>query len=110
MPTNSVKKVTDTSFKKDVVDAPHRVAVVFDAPWCGDCLKREILEKIPLPYEMRLAIMDVDRSPRTVKRYDIRGIPLVMLFEGSGNREPIATRAEPMNAEQLIEFLGEYSP
>jgi thioredoxin 1 len=107
MPKNLVKNVTDASFRKDVINAPQYVAVVFGASWCEDCLKQTDLVGIgPLP-DVKVVHVDVDHNPKTVKKFDIRGIPLVMLFEGHGNTDPIATRAKGMNSGELLKFIQE---
>ncbi|ACL56615.1 MULTISPECIES: thioredoxin [Methylobacterium] len=77
-------KVTDASFKQDVLEASEPVVVDFWAEWCGPC--RAIgpaLEEISSEMQGRVKIakVNVDENPGIASEYGIRSIPTLMIFK-----------------------------
>lgn len=80
----STVKVTDASFKSDVVGAKGPVVVDFWAEWCGPCkMIGPALEEIAaeLQGKVTIAKLNVDENPGTAGAYGIRSIPTLMLFK-----------------------------
>ena len=87
--SGNVKTVTDASFENDVLKATGPVLVDFWAPWCGPCrMIAPLMEKLAAEYagKVTVAKVNVDESPETQRRYAIRSIPMVALFN---NGEPV---------------------
>ncbi|HMC54253.1 MAG TPA: thioredoxin [Gemmatimonadaceae bacterium] len=81
--SDNVKTVTDASFENDVLKASGPVLVDFWAPWCGPCrMIAPMMEKLATDYagKVTIAKVNVDESPETQRRYGIRSIPMVALF------------------------------
>ena len=61
--------------------------VMFYATWCNPCrLEKPVIGEIQLEYGGRVNVVyvDVDRYPRLVSHYGVRGTPTVMLFDAQG--------------------------
>jgi thioredoxin 1 len=104
--SDAIVQVTDSSFEDDVLKASEPVLVDFWAAWCGPCkMIAPILEDIAGEYAGRVKIckMDVDANTETPAKFNIRGIPTLMLFK-NGNME--AMKVGALSRTQLTDFLN----
>ena len=75
---------SDESFDNDIALSDTLVLVDFWAEWCGPCKQiGPILEEISNEKEDKLKILklNIDENPQTPQKYDVRGIPTLMLFK-----------------------------
>ncbi|MDX1486207.1 MAG: thioredoxin TrxA [Alphaproteobacteria bacterium] len=80
----SSTQVTDTSFEADVLNADGAVLVDFWAEWCAPCKQiAPILEEVATELEGKLTIakVNIDENPQTPSKYNVRGIPTLILFK-----------------------------
>ena len=103
--SNSIIHVTDASFEQDVLKAARPVLLDFWAEWCGPCkMIAPILDEIATEYDGKVTIakMNVDEYPKTPMRFNVRGIPTLILFK-NGTVE--AQKVGALSKSQLAAFL-----
>jgi thioredoxin 1 len=103
--SENIIKVTDESFEQDVLNSDIPVLVDYWAEWCGPCkMIAPVLEEMADDYAGRLKIakLNIDENEQTPPKYNIRGIPTLMLFK-NGNVD--ATKVGALSKSQLSAFL-----
>jgi thioredoxin 1 len=100
-------KVTDTSFKTDVLESSGPVVVDFWAEWCGPCKAiGPALEEISseLAGKVTVAKINIDENPSTPSKYGVRGIPTLMLFKDG---KVAATKVGAAPKGKLLEWINQ---
>lgn len=102
-------KVTDASFKDDVIGSDVPVLVDFWAEWCGPCKQiGPALEEISTEFEGRVKVakINIDDDPDTPVKFHVRGIPTMMIFKDG---QVVATKVGAMTKTKLAEWVGEHA-
>ena len=103
--SGNIVNVTDDSFDQDVLNADTPVLVDYWAEWCGPCkMIAPILDELANEYagKVKICKVDVDSNPETPAKFNVRGIPTLILFKDS-NIE--ATKVGALSKTQLVEFI-----
>src|SRR6266478_2512437 len=85
MAGNSTLTFTDAAFDSDVLKSPEPVLVDFWAEWCGPCRQMgPTIDTIASEYagKAKVGKLNVDDNGPTSMRYNVRGIPTLLLFKG----------------------------
>lgn len=68
----------------EIIQSPVPVVIDAYAEWCGPCkVQSPILREIAseLGEKVKVIKIDVDKNPQIASRFDIRGVPTLMIFK-----------------------------
>ena len=78
-----IEHATAETFANQVLRSPVPVLLDFYADWCGLCqIQDGILKEFAAEFEEgKIIKVNVDESPKLAARYDVQGLPTLLIFQ-----------------------------
>ncbi len=105
---DNVNSVTDSTFQAEVIDASNTQPVMVDfwAEWCRPChMLAPTVAEIAQTYTGKLKVvkLNVDENTASAGRYNIRGIPTLLIFKGGQVAEQVVGAVPRDHIEKALQ-------
>ncbi len=103
--SENVSHTSDATFEAEVLQSDTPVLVDYWAEWCGPCkMIAPVLDEVAGEFKDRLKVMklNIDENAQTPRKYNVRGIPTLMLFKGG---DVVAQKTGALPKARLVAFL-----
>ena len=100
--------VNQNSFQTEVLQSGSPVLVDFWATWCSPCLAiAPLVKRLAGTYQGRLKVakVDTDENQDLAARYDVTGIPCLILFK---NGEPVDRIVGYVPEKMLVSMIEKH--
>jgi thioredoxin 1 len=105
----TITELNDENFERNIVAANLPVVVDVYAPWCGPCkMIAPLLDKLAEHYAGRLQFfkVNVDEAQEIAARYEITGVPTLLLINQAGVQDVIVGFPGPQELLAKMEALA----
>lgn len=101
----NIMELTEHSFEQEVLQAGGPVLVDFYAPWCGPCkMLAPLLDQLAaeLAGRVKFTKLNVDDAPEVAARYEITGVPTLMLYRDGQVLDQVVGLTSPRALKQWL--------
>ena len=101
-----VLDVTDQNFEEEVLNSEKPVLVDFWAAWCAPCRTlAPTVDQIAQEFsdQAKVVKLNVDDNAEISAKYNIKGIPTLLLFKGGEIKDQIVGAASKDNIARMIQ-------
>ena len=105
---SKVQEIDDSHFEQEVLKSDVPVLVDFWAPWCGPCKTiAPVVEELANVYGAKLKVVkiNVDNNKEAAMKYNVRGIPNLILFKNGESQEQIVGAVAKQELVNAIDKL-----
>jgi thioredoxin 1 len=106
MAADNVQTFTDENFDDDVLKSGAPVLVDFWAEWCGPCKRLgPTVDALATEYAGKVTVgkLNVDENPNVSVKFQIRGIPTILIFKGGQVVESVVGLAQKDDLKKVID-------
>ena len=103
--SDNVQPVTDETFEEEVLNSDKPVLVDFWAAWCAPCrMIAPIVDEVAQEFgdQAKVLKVNVDENSETSAKYNIKGIPTLLLFNGGEVKDQIVGATSKDNIARMI--------
>jgi len=103
--SDHVQPVTDETFEEEVLKSDKPVLVDFWAAWCAPCrMIAPIVDEVAQEFadQAKVLNLNVDENSETSAKYNIKGIPTFLLFNGGEIKDQIVGATSKDNIARMI--------
>lgn len=92
----------------ELINSEKPVLIDFSAAWCAPCkMMPPILKELSglMGDRIRILKIDVDKNPKVAQKYQIQGVPTLILFK---NGTPVWRQSGVQQAAQLQSIISQH--
>ncbi|MBI2892370.1 MAG: thioredoxin [Deltaproteobacteria bacterium] len=107
---NNVVDLTDGNFEQEILKSDKPALVDFTATWCGPCkMLAPVIEQLAGQYagKVKVGKLDIDDNKTTAQKYQIRGVPTVLVFHNGRVVDQVVGVAAKAKFDKMLERFAQ---